>query len=33
MVIAGFFISGALSELNQMIPITKSATSYFQKLE
>ena len=33
MVITGFFISGALSELNQMIPITKSATSYFQKLE
>jgi uncharacterized protein len=33
MVIAGFFISGALSELNQMIPITKSATNYFQKLE
>jgi uncharacterized protein len=33
MVITGFFISGALSELNQMIPITKSATNYFQKLE
>jgi membrane protease YdiL (CAAX protease family) len=33
MVIMGFFISGALSELNQMIPITKNATSYFQKLE
>ncbi len=33
MVIMGFLVSGALSELNQMIPITKKATDYFQKLE
>jgi len=33
MVVAGFLISGALSELNQMIPIPTTATNYFQKLE
>jgi membrane protease YdiL (CAAX protease family) len=33
MVIAGFLISGALGELNQMIPIPKNAAGYFQKLE
>jgi membrane protease YdiL (CAAX protease family) len=33
MVIAGFLLSGALSKLNEMIPIPKTAENYFRKLE
>lgn len=31
--IAGLFIGGALSELNSLIPISKNATQFFEKLE
>jgi|SRR5215831_1772024 len=33
MVIAGFLVSGALGDLNQMIPVPKTAEVYFKQLE
>ena len=33
MVVTGFFLGGALSELNQMIPVTDSAEALFKKME
>jgi len=33
MVIAGFMASGALGELNEMIPLPKATEAYFKKLE
>ena len=33
MMAAGFFISGALAGINEMIPISKTAADYFRTLE
>lgn len=33
MIVAGILLSGALAELNKMIPLTKDWVDYFQKLE